>query len=322
MDYKVSILVPVYGVELYIKRCAKSLFEQTYENIEYIFVNDCSMDKSIDILMETIKSYPERAKQVRIINHNTNLGLGAARNTGVKNATGEFVFHVDSDDWIELDTIKEMVEVQRAEGADLVCGSYYNWYSDNSFKERIQNNTPKVTLLEKVLERQCITTIWNRLISKRLYDENNIHVLEGINQAEDYNVLPLLIYYSKKIAYLSHPTYYYNLSNLNSLCSNFNHNKLQQQDRVYDYLINFFSNNDMYLKFLYNGLLYSKINLKLSMAKKNEKELFYFIDNQIKRITEVGDSHFGFKIRIVRRIHNFYMVRFLLLISRILYNHE
>ena len=72
---KVSVLVPIYGVEKYIERCARSLFEQSLDNIEYIFVNDCTKDKSMDILYEVIKDYPHLLEQIRIINHETNRGL-------------------------------------------------------------------------------------------------------------------------------------------------------------------------------------------------------------------------------------------------------
>ena len=78
---KVSILVPIYGVEKYIEQCAISLFSQTYEDVEYIFVNDCTPDNSISILEKVLANYPERKSQTKIINHPENRGLGAGRKT-------------------------------------------------------------------------------------------------------------------------------------------------------------------------------------------------------------------------------------------------
>ena len=101
----VSICVPIYGVEKYIERCAVTLFEQTYDNLEYIFVNDCTTDDSMAILEEVISRYPARSSAVRIIAHEKNRGLAAARNTTVENCTGEFILHVDSDDYIENNTL-------------------------------------------------------------------------------------------------------------------------------------------------------------------------------------------------------------------------
>ena len=98
---KISVIVPIYNVRLYIERCVRSLMEQTLENIEFIFVNDCTPDDSMDILHHVLKEYPKRRKQIKIIEHETNRGISAVRNTGLKNATGQYIIYCDSDDWVE-----------------------------------------------------------------------------------------------------------------------------------------------------------------------------------------------------------------------------
>ena len=102
---KISILTPVYGVEKYIEQCARSLFEQSYAPIEYIFVDDCTPDKSIGILQSLLKEYPERAQQVRIIHHDRNRGVGAARQTALMAATGDYLLFADSDDMLPEDAV-------------------------------------------------------------------------------------------------------------------------------------------------------------------------------------------------------------------------
>ena len=97
---KVSVIVPVYGVAQYIEKCARSLFEQTLEDIEYIFVDDCTQDNSIEILHNIIKDYPHRQQQTRIIHHETNKGLPIARKTGIENATGKYISVAFYDLWI------------------------------------------------------------------------------------------------------------------------------------------------------------------------------------------------------------------------------
>ena len=94
---KVSVLVPVYGVEKYIERCARSLFEQTLDDMECIFVDDCTPDDSMQVLVKILSEYPRRKEQVKIIHHETNQGLPAARQSGLKIATGEYIAHCDSD---------------------------------------------------------------------------------------------------------------------------------------------------------------------------------------------------------------------------------
>ena len=103
---KISILVPIYGVEHYIERCARSLFEQTYPDIEYVFVDDCSSDQSIAVLEKVMEDYPLRKPHVKIIHHERNKGLSAARNTALEASAGDYVMHVDSDDYIEKTLIK------------------------------------------------------------------------------------------------------------------------------------------------------------------------------------------------------------------------
>ena len=100
---KVSVIVPIYGVEAYIERCAVSLFEQTLDDIEYIFVNDCTPDESMKILSHVLSRYPHRTDQVVIINQPKNMGAAKAREVGIKAAKGEYIIHCDSDDWVDKD---------------------------------------------------------------------------------------------------------------------------------------------------------------------------------------------------------------------------
>ena len=98
---KVSVIVPIYEVEKYIERCVRSLFEQTLDDIEYIFVDDCTKDNSITVLERVIKDYPNRKSQITILHHETNKGLPQARKTGLLSARGDYIAHCDSDDWVD-----------------------------------------------------------------------------------------------------------------------------------------------------------------------------------------------------------------------------
>ena len=98
---KVSVIIAVYGAEKYIEKCARSLFEQTLDDIEYIFVDDCTPDKSMDILISVLSDYPNRNNQINIIHNLTNLGLGSTHTIGMKAATGDYLIHCDPDDWVE-----------------------------------------------------------------------------------------------------------------------------------------------------------------------------------------------------------------------------
>ena len=86
-----------------------SLFRQSYTEIEYIFVDDCSSDRSVEVLLQVAERYPQLQQQIRILHHESNRGVAAARETGLAAATGEYVYWVDADDWIEPDAIEKMV---------------------------------------------------------------------------------------------------------------------------------------------------------------------------------------------------------------------
>ena len=107
----VSVIVPIYKTERFIKRCLQSLFEQTLSDIEYIFVNDCTPDKSMEILSEVLNtSYSHKKPQVKIVSHDKNRGASVARNSGLSAATGQYVIFADSDDWVKQDAYAMMYD--------------------------------------------------------------------------------------------------------------------------------------------------------------------------------------------------------------------
>lgn len=118
----VSIGIPVYQVELFIEKCLCSVLNQTYKNIEILTIDDCGKDKSMDIVYRMQKNHP-RGHQIKIIKHETNKGLGEARNTAIENATGKYLYFLDSDDFIELETIEIMVKEAEKYQTDAVLSS-------------------------------------------------------------------------------------------------------------------------------------------------------------------------------------------------------
>ena len=101
----ISVIIPIYKVEEFIVRCVNSLMQQTMEEVEFIFVNDATPDDSMVLLQLALNNFPERKAQVHILNHEVNQGLPAARNTGLRVATGEYIYHCDSDDYLEPDAL-------------------------------------------------------------------------------------------------------------------------------------------------------------------------------------------------------------------------
>lgn len=213
---KISILIPVYGVEKYIEECARSLFEQTYENIEYVFVDDCSPDQSIAILKRTASEYPKRQSRIKIIRHDSNQGLGGARLTATLNATGDYVAHVDSDDLMPIDAVSKLAEKAEETGADLIDGAYEEWSDGKPGKKTPPTHTTKEKLLKKMLCQNIVSNrIWGRLYRRATLLDNNILSIKGIDYSEDYAVVPRAIYHST-MAHTEHTVYYYRTDNATS----------------------------------------------------------------------------------------------------------
>lgn len=206
---KVSIITPVYKVASFIERCVVSLFEQTYKNMEYVFVDDCSPDNSVEILKQVLKRYPERESQVKIISHSTNRGVAAARNTGLETVTGDYVYYVDADDWIEKDAIEQMASLAQKNGSDIVAGGWYLSFSENERRMPMPVYQDVESSLRAMLGGQMRWNLWLFMIRRELYVKYNIAYIEGQNVGEDMLVLVKLFAHAQSISYLNKPVYHY-----------------------------------------------------------------------------------------------------------------
>lgn len=204
---KISVIIPVYGVEKYIERCSRSLFEQTLDDIEYIFINDCTPDKSIDILASLLKEYPHRRKAVKIIEMNHNSGQAAVRNKGIELATGDYVIHCDSDDYVNVDMYRTMWEKALDTSADIViCGA--NEYYPDGTHLRHKHSVDDIDLLTYILSSPWGGTLWNKLVKREIVQDTSI-IMPNDNFWED---LALTVQYSlrcKKWAHISQELYNY-----------------------------------------------------------------------------------------------------------------
>lgn len=215
----VSIIIPVFNVEKYIERCATALFEQSYPNIEYIFVDDCSPDDSIANIKMILQRYPERADAVRFVVHEQNKGLPASRNSGLAVAIGEYIHHCDSDDWVEKNLIEEMLAVALANDADIVWCDFAVGLEDGC--RIIQSEAcaeDNHAVIKAMLNELIHSTIWNKLVKRNLYERFSIRSLEGHSMGEDRNVATKLVSVSSRVKYLPKPLYNYRI-NPNSICN-------------------------------------------------------------------------------------------------------
>ncbi len=162
---KISIIVPVYNAEEYLRKCLDSILSQTFSDWECILVDDGSKDKSGIICDE----YAISDKRFKVI-HKKNGGVSTARQVGTDSASGDFIIHVDSDDWIETDMLADMYE-QTRDGTDIVVSDFYVERGDKLFCRRQTDVFNSDNLLYSILLGNCMGSLWNKLISVRLFKD-------------------------------------------------------------------------------------------------------------------------------------------------------
>lgn len=207
---KVSVIVPVYGVERYMERCARSLFEQTIDDIEFLFIDDCTPDKSVEVLREVLEDYPLRKSQVVIHRMGQNSGQAVVRGWGIQHAKGEYVIHCDSDDWVDIDMYRAMYEKAIETNADMVVCDFMvtDGGSFNERKEACHTTEPK-QFLENCLLRKDHWSLCNKLFKREAYSQV-VHPQHAMG--EDMATTIQLVWKCQVMAYIPEPyyNYYYN----------------------------------------------------------------------------------------------------------------
>ncbi|PID83997.1 glycosyltransferase [Candidatus Gracilibacteria bacterium] len=257
--YQVSIIVPVYNVEKYIEKCVQSLLKQDFEgNIEYIFVDDKSPDKSIEILEKIIKKYPKKEGCIHIIRHTKNKGLSAARKTGLKKSHGEYIIHIDSDDWCDLNMISEMYKKAKETNASIVCCDYFENYQKEEIYKKQNYSSSSYENQILLLHGAVSPSTCDKLVKRELYFKHNIFPLAGMHIAEDRLLMIQLFLVAKNIVYLPKAFFHYRKNNPDSIMHNVN-NKVWDDLKTYTLTIQKFLDkkglNDKYKKHFLIGLL-------------------------------------------------------------------
>ena len=157
---KISVVIPVYKVENYIERCVRSLMEQTFQDVEFLFVDDASPDRSMEIVRQITSSYK---RNVRFLKHDENRGLPSARNTGLRAAEGEYIYHCDSDDWLEPTMLEKMAGAAMAKDADFVYCDFYLSFAGSERYMPTPDYESSIEALEKgFLAGQMNYHVWNK----------------------------------------------------------------------------------------------------------------------------------------------------------------
>lgn len=293
MNKKISIIVPIYNVENYIEKALNSIVNQTYKNLEIILINDESKDKSIEIC----KKYIEKDKRIKIINQK-NKGLSGARNTGLENATGEYIMFIDPDDIFELDACENLYNEIEKTDADYVIANYRNMDEDNTKWGKPAFDINKYKEMKVSIEdpANCFyvmnSGVWNKIFKKSFLDEIEIKFIEK-TPAEDAIFTTYCFIKAQKVYYTPKVVYNYRLRESDSISSSCSKEYFLGINRAYRMIYNNFKENDRidYYRFFYaksmNYILYKFIDSELLTIEEridilDKMKWFYLLSDELK----------------------------------------
>lgn len=214
---EISVIMPVYNQEKFLEKALESVGAQTFKDFELIIVNDGSTDRSESI----IKDYCERHPNYRYVTK-PNGGVGAARETGIGLARGNYIIHLDPDDWVEPDYLERLHTRAVEEDADVVMCNYIEEHKGKALFVNISDfgATSQKELKKRIADETIWACLWNKLIKAPIVKDHDIHFEPGINFHEDRLYFYRLLNHIHKISYLPDYLYHYNRLNEHSALNN------------------------------------------------------------------------------------------------------
>ena len=287
---KVSVIIPVYNIEEFLTKCLDSVINQTYKNLEIICVNDGSTDNSQKILEE----YAENDKRIKIINK-PNGGLSSARNAGMREMNGKYCYFVDSDDWIELNTIETLVGIYDKYDVDCVVHSFRNIAYDDEAVQNAQDCENWLKTFQKFdgiydipidISHEIPTVAWNKLYKTNIIKTYNCRFPEGFIH-EDEAFIWIYMIHCKKYYYTNFKFYNY-LSRANSIMGKRKKSiKILDLLKIHDIIykvVKQYKNIDMYSDVLTENYLKHVHQIFEMMDKKYEKQAIKIVENYAKNV--------------------------------------
>lgn len=231
MESLITVVVPVYNVEKYLRKCLDSLVCQTFKSLEIILVEDCSTDKSLEICREYVEEY----KNMKLIQHDKNKGLSAARNTGIQNAESKYIAFLDSDDWVEANMYELLYEAIKKENMDVaICGFSDVFEGNNVVRTRFcRKETVLVDeeIIVSYLKYDINGAVWNKLYKKEIFDKNNITFPYGKAYEDVCTIFEVLVN-CKKVSIISNSLLFYNRRDNSCTTSKLNNKDLDAFDEL------------------------------------------------------------------------------------------
>lgn len=277
---KISIIIPVYNVEKCISRCLLSVINQTYNGIiECIIINDCTPDNSMTIINELITTNINKNIIFKTINHTVNQGQSAARNSGIRVSTGEYLFFLDSDDELCINALEDLVNLAQQYNPDIVQGNIYINSPKVEWLNIANRNYPTYTDNKEFIYNEWIKmpgVVWNKLIKRSFIINHNLYFKEGIIH-EDNHWLLFSKKYIHSIAFCFKPTYIYYINENTTMTTKYKDKSILSLLSIADEYFNkcTYKNNKNEYKDLIGHLINIKKNLIYQTQNKKSSSLKY-----------------------------------------------
>lgn len=292
---KISIVIPVYNIESYLRQCLDSVINQTLKEIEIICVNDGSTDNSLQILEE----YAEKDKRIRIFNK-ANGGISSARNLGMKYIKGEYTGFVDSDDWIELDMYEKLYQNAKVYDSDMVMCSahifddvskemkYDNpYFTLECFDQTYDNCTFTHNQTEDLLFSICVTP-WNKIYKSKFLDDIGVKFPDG-QDFDDNSFFYETYLNASKISLVRDYLYFYRVNREGSFITSRNERYfdiVKMWDLVEDIIFKT-GNEDIYIEKFSNVRISSTLYRFNQVDEKYKKKFFDIIKQNFKKMNPI-----------------------------------
>ena len=218
--YRISLIVPIYGVEKYIAKFAESALDQTYQDLQFIFVNDGTKDRSMEILRDLIANRYAHLQSRIVIVDKENGGLPSARKAGLDVAEGEYVLFADSDDWMETDAVEKVMAKADETHADIIYFDLIKEYGNRtSYKrEREYTGATKDDFIVNIFNYKSFGYTVTKCFKRRLYTENVIY-FPKLGMHEDIYLMSQIIFHAKSLVHIPEALYHYRKDNPASFCA-------------------------------------------------------------------------------------------------------
>ncbi|MFR9542843.1 MAG: glycosyltransferase [Rikenellaceae bacterium] len=269
----ISVIVPIYGVEEYIENSLRSLFNQTKtDDVEFILINDCTKDMSMSLARNVISDYS--SLNIVIVDHEVNKGVAAARQNGLALASGDYVIQFDPDDWCESNMLKELYSCALDNNADIViCDYYISNVNKNKYCQQLITSNNGLKCVEDMFKRRFNYGVWNKLVKRSLYVDNDISIVPNINMGEDLIFCAKILCYAQNVVSLP-KAYLHYVQNPNSLTAT-TKISLKSIESIFAALseIEGFYRDRGFLDILQASLNYRKVMVKYQLLMGVEKSL-------------------------------------------------